>query len=139
MQENSMAEKKRVMIDGEEIPGLVYVGSIRLEKGTLEVPEFSRIRTIQNGIKKIPPLELRYKINRGTNTLQFFQDWNDDDEIKDVTIIRCDAHGTEFARKLLQQCECHVVEDPETDSSNPGYAMVTAIILPFEITDLEAE
>jgi len=139
MQPNDLAEKKRVYIDGEEIPGLVYAGAIRLEKGTLEVPEFSRIRTIQNGISKIPPYELRYKIARGTSTLNFFNDWYNNDEIKDVTIVRTDAHGVEFARKLLSQCECHVKEDPETDSANPGYAMITVIILPFDITDLDAE
>ena len=139
MQPNDMAEKKRVYIDGEEIPGLVYAGELRLEKGTIEVPEFRKIRTIQNGISKIPPYELRYKISRGTNTLQFFQDWYNNDEIKDVTVVRTDAHGSEFARTLMSECECHVKADPETDSANPSYAMITVIILPFEITDLEAE
>ena len=134
-----MAEKKKVYFDGEEVPGLVYAGEIRLEKGTLEVPEFKKIRTIQNGISKIPPYELRYKVARGTNTLQFFRDWYHNDEIKDVTIVKTDAHGVEFARNLLSDCECHVIAEPETDSANPGYAMVTAIILPFEITPLEAE
>ena len=139
MQPNDMAEKKRVYIDGDEIPGFVYSGELRLEKGTIEVPEFKKIRTIQNGISKIPPYELRYKITRGTNTLQFFQNWYNNDEIKDVTIVRCDAHGAEFARTLMSQCECHVKADPETDSASPEYAMITAIILPFEITDLDAE
>lgn len=139
MQPNDMAEKKRVYIDGEEVPGFVYSGELRLEKGTIEVPEFKKIRSIQNGISKIPEYELRYKISRGTNTLKFFQDWYNLDEIKDVTIVRVDAHGSEFARTLMSQCECRVINIPETDSANPSYAMITAIILPYEITDLEAE
>jgi len=139
MQKNDLAEKKRVYIDGEELTGLVYAGEIRLEKGTIEVPEFRKIRTIQNGISKIPPYELRYKIARGTNTLKFCQDWYDGDEVKDVTIVRTDAHGSEFARTLLEQCECHAITAPETDSASPTYAMVSIAILPYEITPLDAE
>ena len=54
MQRNDLAEKKRVLIDGEEIPGLVYLGAIPLEKGQLEVPEYDRVRRIQNGISTVP-------------------------------------------------------------------------------------
>jgi hypothetical protein len=139
MQPNNMAEKRRVYIDGDEIPGLVYSGELRLEKGTIDVPEFQRIRKIANGVSVIPPYELRYKISRGTNTLKFFQDWYNNNEIKDVTVVRTDAHGAEFGRTLMSECECHVKADPEADMANPTYAMITIIILPFEITDLDAE
>ena len=138
MQPNDMAEKKIVYFDGEEIPGLVYCGELRQEKGVLDVPGFRKIRKITNGVTTLPEYEMRYKIARGTNTEQFFNDWFDNDEIKDVTIVRVDAHETEFSRKLLSQCECRAVADPETDTANPGYAQITTIILPFEITQLEA-
>ena len=93
MQINDMVEKRRVLIDGEEIPGLVFAGELKREKGRVEVPEFKRKRKIQDGIKTYPEYELRYKIARGTATLKFFRDWYNKDEVKDVTVIRTDAHG----------------------------------------------
>lgn len=139
MQPNEMVEKKRAIIDGEEIAGLVFAGELILEKGTVEVPEFRKLRTIQNGITKYPPYELRYKLNRGTNTKEFYQTWYNDDEIKDVTIVRCDAHGTEFGRVLLSQCECLKIQlMPETDLSSPAYAQMAVTLLPWEITPIEA-
>jgi len=139
MQANEMVEKKRSIIDGEEIAGLVYAGELVLEKGSVEIPEFRKIRTVQNGITKYPPYELKYKLNRGTNTKNFFQDWYSGDEIKDVTIIRTDAHGVEFERVLLSQCECLKIQlMPESDLASPAYAQMSVTILPWEITPIDA-
>jgi hypothetical protein len=138
-QNNDMAEKKRVYVDGEEIAGLVSVGEIPLTKGRIEVPEFKHIRKIQNGIETMPEIPFVYKIARGTTTLKFFQDWFHGDEVKDVTLVRVDAHGAEFARTLLSECECVDYTDPETDSAAPTYAQVTIVLLPFNIEHLEAE
>jgi hypothetical protein len=138
-QNNDMAEKKRVYIDGEEIKGLVSVGEIPLTKGRIEVPEFKHIRKIQNGISTMPEIPFVYKISRGTNTLQFLQDWYHKDEVKEVVLVRVDAHGDEFARTLLSECECVDYTDPETDSASPPYAQTTVVLLPFEITPLAAE
>ena len=85
-QRNDLAEKKRVEFDGVEVPGLVNIAEVPLEKGQLEVPEFSRIRKIQNGISTIPAVEAVYKIAKDTNTLEFFRTWYFEDEVKDVTI-----------------------------------------------------
>lgn len=139
MQSNDMAEKKRVIIDGEELPGLVFAGELSLEKGSIEVPEFKKIRVIQNGVSKTPPQELRYKIARGTNTLKFIKDWYFNDEVKDVTIIRTDAHGVEFGRTLLPQCECFQYTEPETDAASPNYAQSTIVLLPWDVIPLDAE
>lgn len=139
MQPNDMAEKKKAIIDGEEVPGLVFAGELILEKGTLEVAEFKRIRVIQNGVSKNPPYKMRYKIARGTNTLQFFRNWYNNDEVKDVTIIRTDAHGDEFARTLMSECECIEYTEPETDASSPTYAQVSITLLPWNIEPIDAE
>lgn len=139
MQPNEMVEKKRVEIDGVEIAGLVYAGEMKLEKGTVEIPEFRKLRTVQNGITKYPPYELRYKLNRGGNTKSFFEDWYNNDEIKDVAIIRTDAHGVEFGRVLLSQCECGTIQLlPETDLASPAYAQMSVTILAWEITPIDA-
>jgi len=139
MQANEMVEKKRSLIDGEEIAGLVYAGELLIEKGSVEIPEFKKIRTVQNGVVKYPPYELRYKLNRGTNTRSFFQAWYANDQVKDVTIIRTDAHGTEFERVLLSECECLKIQlMPETDLASPIYAQMSVTILPWEITAIDA-
>ena len=65
MQSRDLAEKIRILIDGEEPEGLVNFGELALEKGEIEVPEFHKIRKIQNGMSKIPAVDLIFKISRG--------------------------------------------------------------------------
>lgn len=138
-QRNDLAEKKKVIIDGEEVPGLVNFGEIPMEKGQLEVPEFSHIRRIQNGISTVPPIEMTYKLQRDTETLQFFRDWYFNDESKDITVIRTDASGNEFARTLLPDCECTRYLEPAFDASAPVYAQVQLTILPWDVIPIGAE
>jgi len=133
MQQHHMAEKVRLLIDGEEVSGLVKISEMSVEKGTIEVPEFRRIRMIQNGIQKIPVLELTYEVQRDTETLAFFRNWFYKDEVKDVTKIRTDAHGVEFARTLMPDCECTKYSEPETDHSSPGYAQINLTLLPWDV------
>lgn len=137
-QRNDMAEKKRVEIDGDEIPGLVNFQEITLEKGQLEVPEFDRIRRIQNGITTIPAIEATYKIARDTNTLAFFRDWWNLNQQKDVTVIRTDASGAEFARTLMQSCELVRFQEPAFDAASPTYAQVGITFAPWEIISIDA-
>jgi len=139
MQSNDMAEKKKVIIDGEELTGLVNAGEIALEKSTIDVPEFSRIRQIQSGIIRVPMWEVTYKIARGTDTMKFIRDWYFNDEVKDVTVIRTDAHGDEFARTLLPSCECIKYTEPQFDAANPTYAQASITLLPWDVIPLDAE
>ena len=134
-----MAEKKRVLVDGDEKPGLVNVGEIVVEKGTIEVPEFHRVRQIQNGIKKMPQVTLVYKVQRGTSTLKFFRDWYYKDETHDVTIIRTDATGAEFARTILSDCESIKYHEPPFDGASPTYAQIQVTLVPWDITPLDAK
>jgi hypothetical protein len=139
LQNHGMALKRKALWNGEEIPGLVKVAEIPLEKGTLDVPEFKKIRVIQNGISKNPPIEMIYKIERSTNTKQFFKDFYFNDEVHDLTLINTDAHGAEIDRILCSDCECVKYSEPETDLASPPYAQITIIIIPWEITPLDAE
>jgi hypothetical protein len=133
MQKGAMAEKKKVFIDGEEIPGLVSVQELVLEKGTIEVPEFHKIRQIQNGISRIPAVELTYKVERNSKTLKFWKDWYKKDEVHDVTIVSCDAHGVEFDRDLLPGCECNKFGRPNFDGASPTYAQLNVRIIPWDV------
>lgn len=138
MQRNDQAEKNRILIDGVEVDGLVAVQEYSLEKGTIEVPEFKKIRIIQNGISKIAPLNLTYKIKRDSDTLKFFRDWFQNDEIKDVVKVRTDATGTEFARTLFQSCECVKYYEPAFEGATPTYAQIQVTLLPYEVIPLDA-
>jgi len=132
-QRNDLAEKKRVYWDGVELTGLVSVSEITLEKGVIEVPEFNRLRKIQNGIMTMPEVTLVYKIQRDNSSLDFMVKFFRDDETKECEIVRCDASGVEFSRTLLQSCECRQYVEPEFDGANPTFAKVTIIALPWEI------
>lgn len=137
-QRNDLAEKKKVMIDGVEIQGLLNVQEIELTKGELQVPEFSKIRLIQNGMTTIPAIQLTYKIQRDTGTLQFMKDWFLKDESKDITVIRTDASGAEFARTLLPQSEAVGYFEPPYDAATPTFAQVRITIAPWDVIPIEA-
>ena len=136
MQTNEMIEKKKALWDGEEIPGLVSVGEIVREKRTVEVPSFRRIRDVQSDVIKIPQVTLTYKIERGKNTLQFFEEFFDDNQVKDLEIVRTDAHGVEFNRKMYMDCEVISITEPPSDMANPDYAKTTVVVAPKDIVSV---
>lgn len=133
MQSFDMAEKVLLMIDGEELQGLVNFGEIALEKGQIEVPEFKLIRKIQSGVSKIPAIECEFKITRGSNTYKKLRDWYFNDEVHDLTKIRCDASGAEFERIVLPSCELAKYTQPAVDMANVSYAKISVTIIPWEI------
>lgn len=139
MQTNNMAEKKRVLYDEEEIPGLVSFAEISLERAQLEVPEFDRIRRISSGILTIPPIEVVYKLARDSETLQFFTDYYFQNLEFDVTIIRTDAAGVEFARTLLPDTQIARYAEPAFDAANPVYAQVAFTLLPWDVIPIASQ
>lgn len=136
MQENNMTEKKKALWDREEIAGLTNVDEITREKRVVEVPSFRRIRDIQADIQKMPQLTLTYSLSRNTNTLEFFEGFFDNNEVKDLSVIRTDAHGIEFSRKTYTQCELLSITEPAYDAANPEFAKITVVALPFDIINI---
>jgi hypothetical protein len=139
MQTHDMAEKVRILYDGVEVPGLTKYAGFTLEEGTIEVPEFAKIRNITNGIVKEPLIELTYKTARDTNTLTFFRSFFENKESHDLTIIRCDRDGKEFARVLLPSTECNKLVDPPFDGAAPVYSQVTVGLVPWDVIKIAAE
>jgi hypothetical protein len=138
MQKGDMAEKIRLYVSGDEIPGLVNFGEIVVERGVIEVPEFKRIRNIQNGIEKLPVIECTFKVARDSKTLKLLRDWYYNDEVKDITKVRTDAHGVEFSRTLLPGCECIKYQEPQFDGANPTYAQVQTKFVPWDVIPVES-
>jgi hypothetical protein len=137
-QRNDLAEKKRLLVDGIEIPDLVYVGAVEMEKDVIEVPEFAKKRNIQNGVTKIPMVQVKYKIAKGGTALATIRNWYLNNEVHDLTILRCDATGTEFARDLAPGAECIKFSEPDYDAASPKFAQLEATFIPFDFTPMDA-
>jgi hypothetical protein len=125
MQPSDQAEKIRAYFDGQEVVGLVSVGERPREEQTVEVPSFSKIRPINNGITKYTPIEMKFKLMAGANTLQFFRDYYEQEQVKLCTISRTDGHGVEFARTNYMDSECYKLVEPAYDAASPNYAQIT--------------
>ena len=95
-QRNDLALKRKMKVDGTEYPGLVSVSGIKFEKSVIEAPEFNYIRNIQNGITKVPQLDVVYKLDKGSATLPFLRSWYVNNEVHQVMIQDTDATGQVF-------------------------------------------
>jgi hypothetical protein len=122
------------MVNGVELAGLVSCSEIKFEKSVIEVPEFSYTRNIQNGITKVPQLDLVYKLTKGSNTLGTLRDWYVNNEVKDVLVIDTDATGVAFQQFICTDCEMTSLSDPEYDAASPGYAKYSVHLVPFNVT-----
>jgi len=136
MQKSSSAEKKRIFWDGEEVPGLIDVQEMKLTKATIKVPGFKRLRTISSNIIEIPVLELKYKVEKGTSTMKFFETFFFTEQCKDCTEVRVDQYDNEIQRRLWPQCECIDKVDSPYRAENPELMVVTIQVAPWDIISL---
>ena len=124
-QKNDLVLKRQLLIDGDEIPGLVNCPEINDEEGTVEVPGFSRVFTVKNGVKKFNPLDVEYKVSKGTKTHTFFRDWFYNNETHDLTIVGTDAVGTPLNKWLARDCECASFKESAYNAASPEYFKIT--------------
>lgn len=136
MQENSVAQKARMMFEGEEVPGLISIGEVAEEDDAIQVPGFQIIRNIRSGVRKMPEIEVKFETRRNTKTREFLSDWYRKKTAKDVTIIYCDADGVEFARYLWSQVECRKHTIPPTDHGKVDYSFISVTVLPYDISEV---
>jgi len=136
MQKHEMVEKKKVLWDGIEIEGLVSVAEVSLEKMTVDVPSFRRIRQVQSDMVKLPPLNIGYALKRDSDALKFCNNFFDNNEVHDLTVIRTDAHGVEFDRVLYPDCEIIKKTIPAYEAGNPTYAKCDITVIPWDIIQL---
>lgn len=139
MQKNAMAEKRKVLVDNTELPGLVKTGPLPLEEATIEVPGFRNVRIIKNGVTKIPPVELTYRVERSTKTRAFLNSWKMNDETHDVVIIQCDASGQEFGRYIVPMCGMSKLDPGEADLGAVTYAHLDVILTPWDVRPVQPQ
>ena len=139
MAKSDQVEKKRLLVDGEELEGLIGIDEYVIEDDVVDIPGLNKVVPVRNGVKKIPPIPATYKINRNSKTLKFFQDWYNKNESKEVTIIRTDSSGNEFARELWPNTEVSKLNAPAYDAAAPVAAQVLVTFLPEDIIEIGAE
>lgn len=133
MQENRLARKVKISVEGNELKELIKFGEINQEDITTEAPTFDRIVTILAGVEKLAPIPITFLIRRDDPTLIFLKAWKDNKEIKDVSVIDYDGHGLEFDRRLMSQCELGNAKIPEYSAESPIPAQVEFTLFPTEI------
>lgn len=138
MAKNDQAEKKQLLADGNELPGLVNLGEYIIEDGTIRVPGLKTDVPVRNGVQVVPEIEAVFKITRGSETLQILKDWYYKNETHEITIIRTDGAGIEFAREIWQNVECGKIGTPGFDASSPTYAQISVKFLPEKIIPIGA-
>jgi len=126
MQDQNLAKKIKIEIDGEEIPGLVSLTEILDEEGLIEVSGFSRKVNISDGVKMLQPIDVVYKVERDTQTLVFFRDWYYNDERHDVTFIFTDATAVEVDRLVWPQCENTLFSKGDYDAGGVAFYGITS-------------
>lgn len=136
---NDMVEKKVILVDGEELEGLIGIDEYIIEDDVVEVPGRNRTVPVRNGVKKIPPIPTTYKIQRDSRTLQFLEDWYYKHEFHDVVLIRTDSGGREFRRELWSNVEVSKHSAPAYDAAAPVTAQALVTYLPEDIIPIAAE
>ena len=128
MQKNDLALKRKILIDGNEIPGLVETPEISDEEEVIDVPGFGRKTKIKAGVSAFAPLDLTYKVSRSSTAAKFFSDWKNKNEYHDLTLINTDATGSEYDRWILADCECAMYKEKAYNAATPEFFAITVRI-----------
>lgn len=139
MPKSDQVEKKIILVDGEEKEGLIGLDEYIVEDDVVEVPGRDKTTPVRNGVKKIPQISGTYKVNRDSPTLKVFEDWYYKKETHDVTLIRTDGAGNEFARELWPNTEVSKLNAPAYDAAAPVAAQVLVTFLPEDIIPIGGE
>lgn len=136
---SDQVEKKIILVDGEEYPGLINLDEYVIEDDVVDVPGRDKTVPVRTGVKKIPQIGATYKVNRDSPILKGFQDWYNKNEVHEITLIRTDGAGNEFARELWLNVECSKNSSGAYDASSPTTAQIMVNFLPEDIIEIGAE
>lgn len=134
-----MVEKKILVVDGEVLEGLVSMDEYPLEEGVIDVPGQNKTVPVKNGVTKIPPVSMVFKIKRNSKTLKILLDWKNKNEYHDCVVIKTDGAGAEFGRELWDNVECSKYAGPAYDASAPVFAQAAITLLPEDINPIDPE
>ena len=136
---SDQVEKIVILVDGDNLPGLISKDEGVVSYGTVQIPGLDRIVPVSNGVKSIPEIPAVFKVQRDSKTSKFLQEWFEKQETHDVTVIRTDGSGKEFERQLWPNTELSQFNGPAYDASSPVTASVSVKFLPEDIINIAAE
>lgn len=139
MPKSDMVEKRILLVDGDELEGLINIDEYVIEDDVVDAPGRDKTIPLRNGVKKIPPISATWKIKRDSTVLKFLENWYYKKETHDVTLIRTDAGGNEFARELWPNTEISKLNAPAYDASSPVLAQAMTTLLPEDIIPIKGE
>jgi len=136
MQEAKMVSKKKLIVDGQDVPGLINVDEISREKGAVEIPSFQSIVSRTDGTERVPPVMLTIRNDRDQEAHVLFEDWFKQNLVKDVIIVEYDGHSVEYGRYLLGRCECSRKTIQAFDAATGAASQFAVTILPESIDSI---
>lgn len=139
MAKSRQGEKRKILVDGEEIPGMIAMSEYIVEDDSIESPGQDKVIMLRNGVQKIPEIDVTFRRDRDTPTEKLLKDWYYQNETHEVTVIRTDSAGNEFGRELWPETECRKFHTPAYDASAPVPAQIIVALLPEDIILIGAE
>lgn len=139
MPKGDQIEKKKMLVDGEELEGLVNLGEYGAKDTVVEIPGQKKTVPVRNGVKIVPQIPSTYKLKRNSATLKRLEDWYYKHEFHDCVIIKTDGAGNEFARELWPNTEIGELNFPAYDASAPVFAQGSPLFLPEDIIPIDPE
>lgn len=129
MQRGRRAQKHAIEVDGVRLTGLTNIAGLNSEKKSTEVSDGDLTTTITNGDKSVPPLEMTFMNQQGSQNKALFDSWYNNNEIHSLTVIYLDGNNFEFERKIYAECECSKFADPDNDQTAATQATFDVTIL----------
>jgi len=139
MPKSDQVEKKLIIVEGDELKDLISMDEYPIEDDVVEIAGRNKVVPVRNGVKKIPPIPAIFKFTRNSKTAKILQDWYYKHEYHDVTIVKTDGAGKEFARELWPNTELSKHHGPAYDASAPVSAQIMITFLPEDIIPVTAE
>jgi hypothetical protein len=131
------ADKRIIRIDGEIIPGLKTVSGESVVTGRVQIVLENRNIPISDGVRVMPEIEMGFLIVKGSDIDRYFKQWQRQKEQKTITQQFTDGAGVILASEIWEDCEIADITTPDYDAESVGASMVTVVVLPYDITEVE--
>lgn len=132
-------EKRKLLVDNEELEGLISISEYDIAEGVEQVAGTDRTVPVKNGVTVIPEITCIFKNKRSSKTMKFLQDWKYKNETHDCVMIRTDGAGREISRELWPNVECSKVNGGGYDAASPVTSVTNVILLPENIIPIDPE
>jgi hypothetical protein len=135
MQRQAISDRRIILINGEQVGGLLTISETGIDNAPIEIPELGYTRLIQSSNKKIKQVDLAYLVKRESPTLKYFWDWfKSGGNARDVVMYFTDSSGevtNAKHRTILGECELGNFIEPAFDEGAIAKAMLTVSLYPY--------